>query len=204
MPPLIYLLRHGEIDTPTPRRFLGQSDLPLNDNGILQATRLGKTLSPIAFGHVYASPLLRAIQTATLVSGRPTQEIQPVEAFQEINLGAWEGLSVAEVRERFPGAYEKRGQDLAHFRPPEGESFADVAARALPMLLDIARSCTGPVLIVAHAGVNRALLSCLQRLPLGNLLDIPQDYCGINLLAKEGDNLRVQAVNHIPWANQGK
>lgn len=198
MPPLIYLLRHGEINIPSPRRFLGQSDLPLNDTGIRHAKQLGKALSTIGFRHIYASPLSRAMQTASLVSGRSIQDIHAVDAFLEINLGAWEGLSVAEVRQRFPGAYEERGQDLAHFRPPEGESFADVAARALPVLHDIARCCTGPVLIVAHAGVNRALLSSLQQLPLGNLLQIPQDYCAVNILTKEAEGLMVQGVNQIP------
>ncbi|MGE4560294.1 MAG: histidine phosphatase family protein [Desulfobulbus sp.] len=197
MQSLIYLLRHGKIDTTSPRRFLGQTDLPLNETGIRQAKRLGQALSAIPFDQVFSSPLNRARQTAALVSGRALTAIEPIEAFREINLGAWEGLSVAEVRERFPGAYEQRGLHLADYRPERGESFADLAARALPALRAITRQFQGPMLIVAHAGVNRALLACLQDLPLEGLLRIPQDYCGVNILAKDGGGLRVQAINQV-------
>lgn len=197
MQSLIYLLRHGKIDTSSPRRFLGQTDLPLNETGIRQAKRLGQALSAIPFDHVFASPLNRARQTAALVSGRALTAIEPIEAFREINLGAWEGLSVAEVREQFPGAYEQRGLHLADYRPEGGESFADLAARALPALRAISRQFHGPTLIVAHAGVNRALLARLQDLPLDGLLRIPQDYCGVNILAQDGEGLRVQAINQV-------
>jgi probable phosphoglycerate mutase len=195
MHPLIYLIRHGEIDTTTPRRFLGQSDPPLNTNGIHQAKRLGAALSTVTFGRIYASPLSRAMQTAALVGRRPLAQILPLAPLTEINLGAWEGLSVAEVRARFPGAYEARGHNLAHFRPPEGESFSDVASRALPALLTIVHDCKTPVLIVAHAGVNRALLSCLQSLELNTLLAIPQDYCGVNILENRDGRVNVLAIN---------
>jgi len=195
MSSLIYLLRHAEIDRASPRRFLGQTDLPLNDNGICQAKQLGQALSHIPFCHIFSSPLGRALQTAALVSGGSMDAIRPVAAFGEINLGAWEGLSVAEVQHRFPGAYEQRGLNLAHFRPSGGESFADVADRALPTLLEIARSMPGPILIVAHAGVNRALLCCLLQRPLAELLQIPKDYGAINILEQIGERVQVKAIN---------
>ena len=121
--------------------------------------------------------------------------IRPVRAFTEIDLGAWEGLTVAEVQQRFPGAYEERGRDLAHFRLPGGESFVDVADRALPALLEIACSIPGPLLIVSHAGVNRALLCSLLHRPLTEVLHIPQDYGAINILEQVGERLRVKAIN---------
>jgi len=197
MQPLIYLLRHGEVDTPSPRRFLGRTDLPLNTNGISQAKQLGLVLADIPFQQVFASPLQRAMQTACLVSGRPLTAIHPIQAFAEINLGSWEGLTAAEVRARFPGAYEARGKNMASFRPDQGESFIDVAARALPALQQIAHECTGPTLIVAHAGVNRALLASLQQTPIDELLSIPQKYCGVNILALCNTLLSVQAINQI-------
>ncbi|MDD2467803.1 MAG: histidine phosphatase family protein [Desulfobulbus sp.] len=197
MQSLIYLLRHGEIDKSSPRRFLGQTDLPLNQNGINQAKRLGQVLADIPFSRFFSSSLSRAMQTATFVSGRSTSEIVTVDAFREIDLGTWEGLTVAEVRQRFPNAYEERGLHMGTFRPLRGESFAEVAARALPVLQKIANKHRGPTLIVAHAGVNRAILSCLQDLPFDDLLQIPQDYCGVNILQHKGEKLQVQAINKI-------
>jgi len=191
---LIYLLRHGEIDKPAPRRFLGQSDLPLNDNGIRQAMALGEQLKSVEFSQVFCSPLQRAVQTAALVSGINPDALEQIAALKEINLGAWEGLTVAEVRARFPGAYKQRGLALENFRPKDGESFGDLAARCCPALLALTK-VPGPLLIVAHAGVNRVLLSRLRRQPLQQLLEIPQDYCAVNLLARTCGSVRPMACN---------
>jgi probable phosphoglycerate mutase len=195
MESLIYLIRHGEIDRFPPRSFLGWTDPPLNDNGIRQALALRKLLQDIPFTRIFASPLQRAMQTAVLVGGISPASVQLVEPFKEINLGAWEGLTVDEVRHRFPGEYEQRGRDMEFFRPESGESFADLAVRSYPALLALAKAFMGPLLVVAHAGVNRVLLSRIQQRPLHRLLEIPQDYCGINILSYKYEILQVEAVN---------
>lgn len=181
---LIYLLRHGAVARHQPRRFLGQTDIPLSEQGQAQAKILAARLAHVPFTAVYASPLERAWHTAMLVSGYSGADIQIVEALREINLGAWEGLTVAEVQERYPGAYEARGADLTFFRPPGGESFADLAARTWPALLNLAQTgeTSGPLLIVAHAGVNRVLLARISGVPLEHLFSIPQDYCALSCL----------------------
>ncbi len=198
MESLIYLIRHGAIDKPSPRSFLGQTDLPLNKEGVRQAQILRQQLQDIPFTTIFSSPLKRAIQTATLVSGMPTAALQQIDAFKEINLGAWEGLSVTEVQARFPGAYERRGQDLEFFRPPRGESFADLAARSYPALLSLVEAYRGPLLVVTHAGVIRVLLSCVQQKPLPQIFTIPQDYCGLNILRYKAKVLKVKAINLSP------
>lgn len=192
---LIFLLRHGAIDNPPPRRFLGRSDLPLNADGVRQARDLARWMGVLPFRRVCASPLSRAVETAALVSGRPAAAIERVETLVEIDLGAWEGLSLAEVQVRFPGEYEQRGQDLAAYRTPGGESFSEVADRACPALADLARDMPGPLLVVAHMGVNRAVLSRLLGRPLALLLDIPQAYAAVNVLCAGPQGLEVAAVN---------
>jgi len=195
MESLIYLIRHGEIDRSPSRGFLGWTDLNLNDNGIRQALALREQMKDIPFTQIFSSPLQRAMQTAMLVGNVSADSVQQVEALKEINLGAWEGLTVDEVRHRFPGDYEQRGRDLEFFRPEGGESFADLGVRCNPALLSLAKTFVGPLLVVAHAGVNRVLLSYLLQKPLHQLLDIPQDYCGINILRYRPEGLRVEAIN---------
>ncbi len=192
---LIYLIRHGEIDRPVPRCFIGRTDLPLNAKGVCQAVMLGEQLQHIPFTHVFASSLQRAVHTAALVSGRAAESVQLVRELQEINLGSWEGLTVEEIRSRFPGEYEQRGLDLQFFRPRAGESFNDLSARCYPAFVALVKEYPGPLLIVAHAGVNRVLLSCLRNKPLQCLLEIPQDYCGINILGYSNGRITVEAVN---------
>ena len=125
----------------------------------------------------------------------PAAAIERIDALVEIDLGAWEGLSLAEVQARFPGEYEQRGQDLAAYRTPGGESFSEVADRACPALADLARDRSGPLLVVAHMGVNRAVLSRLLGRPLALLLDIPQAYLAVNVLCAGPQGLEVAAVN---------
>lgn len=192
---LIYLLRHGEIDKAVPRRFLGRTDLPLNASGMRQALALGEQLQTIPFTRVIASPLKRAVQTAVLISGRPVEAIEVIDDFAEIDLGAWEGRTVAEIEHTFPGAYEERGQDLEHYRPLGGESFGDLADRVCPALLGLAAQNGGPLLIVAHAGVNRVLLSRILHRPLQRLLEIPQDYGAVNILRTGAPGIEVVAIN---------
>jgi alpha-ribazole phosphatase len=192
---LIYLLRHGEIDKSVPRRFLGRTNLPLNASGVRQALALAEQLQGIPFARVVASPLQRAVQTAALVSGGPIEAIEVTDAFAEIDLGAWEGRTVAEVEEQFPGAYEERGRNLEQYRPLKGESFGDLANRVCPAFFDLAARNSGPLLIVAHAGVNRVLLSRLLQRPLQRLLEIPQDYGAVNILQTSMVGIEVRAIN---------
>ncbi|MDR2549050.1 MAG: histidine phosphatase family protein [Desulfobulbus sp.] len=192
---LIYLLRHGAVDTSSPRRFLGRTDLPLNLDGVRQAQALGGQLRHVPFAEAVASPLQRAVQTAALVSGRPEAAIRMLDALAEIDLGQWEGRTVAEVRQSFPGLYERRGLDLEHVRPPGGESFGDLADRVCPALFALVWQTAGPLLVVAHAGVNRVVLSRLLGRPLRQALAIPQDYGAVNILRAGEQGIEVVAVN---------
>jgi len=191
----IYLIRHGQIEQFRPRRFVGQLDLPLTDAGKIQARVMRDFFKDIKLSRIFTSPLHRTLQTAEIVAGNRTIDITPVPELAEINLGDWEGLTVDEVRRRFPGEYEKRGEDLAHYRPQGGESFADLAQRSLPVFTRLARENAGPLLVVAHAGVNRVLLSQMQQLPLQELFLIPQDYCCVNIITLDNGCWQVEDIN---------
>lgn len=192
---MIYLLRHGEIPQSAPRRFVGQRDLPLSERGRTQAAQWGERLRGVAWRAVYTSPLARCRESARLAA--PGREIVVEPGWREISLGAWEGLSVAEVRERFPGQYEARGQDLAGHRPQGGESFAEVAARVTPLLEGLAQG-PSPVLVVAHSGVIRAGLCRLLGLPLENLLRLELAYGGLCLLERGQQDWKLHGFNLLP------
>ncbi|MCB2191496.1 MAG: histidine phosphatase family protein [Deltaproteobacteria bacterium] len=192
---MIYLLRHGEITQSSPRCFVGQRDLPLTETGRTQAAQWGARLRGVGFRAVYASPLTRCRETARLAV--PGREIVVEPGWREISLGAWEGLCVDEVRERFPGEYEARGEDLAGHRPQGGESFADVAVRVAPLLEALADG-PSPVLVVAHSGVIRAGLCNLLDLPLNNLLHLELDYAGLCLIERGQHGWKLHGFNLRP------
>jgi probable phosphoglycerate mutase len=193
----LFLMRHGAIVQHAPRRFVGQTDHPLTEEGRQQALLWRQALADVPFAAAVCSDLTRCRQTAALVLGERGLDVRPEPRLREIALGHFEGLTVDEVRERFPGAYERRGCDIAGFRPQGGESFADVKARAVAALTELAPLC-GNVLVVAHGGVNRTVLCHALGLDLAHMFRLGQDYCRLNLLDLGPDCWRVDAVNLAP------
>jgi probable phosphoglycerate mutase len=193
----LFLMRHGAIVQHAPRRFIGQTDHPLTEEGRQQALLWRQALADVPFAAAVCSDLTRCRQTAALVLGERGLDVRPEPRLREIALGHFEGLTVDEVRERFPGAYERRGCDIAGFRPQGGESFADVKARAVAALTELAPLC-GNVLVVAHGGVNRTVLCHALGLDLAHMFRLGQDYCRLNLLDLGPDCWRVDAVNLAP------
>ena len=201
----LFLMRHGAIVQSHPRRFVGQTDHPLTKEGRAQAALWREALADVPFAAAVCSDLSRCRETAAIVLGGRDITARPEPRLREIALGAFEGLTVDEVRKRFPGAYERRGCDIAGFTPQGGESFADVQARAVAALAELAPLC-GNVLVVAHGGVNRTILCHALGLDLTRLFRLGQDYCRLNLLDLSPDCWRVDAVNlapTLPWKFKG-
>jgi probable phosphoglycerate mutase len=177
------LIRHGLVSEDAEERFLGVADAPMSAAGEAQirelAERLRARVSPDA---VYCSDLSRSRRTAELLAGGSAIPILVRPALREIDMGDWQGLSRREVAERLPDEYAARGRDIANFRPPGGESFADLAARALPCWRDIVESEAQVVAIAGHAGVNRVILCHLLGAPLADLFRIAQRPACVNVV----------------------
>jgi probable phosphoglycerate mutase len=193
---MIYLLRHGEIDSDGEKRFIGWTDLPLNENGIRQAREWQVRLADTVFEKVYCSDLNRTRETAVIIGGKRGLDIRNTPALREINLGEFEALSLSEVKNRFPDKWRERGENIFTYRPAGGESFSDLCDRVLPAFDAITRAATGNILIVAHAGVNRMILCRLLGMPPEHLFRIGQDYAGLNIIDGRRDPYQVVTLNH--------
>lgn len=178
----VLLLRHGEIPQAEPRRFVGQRDLPLTERGREQASAWAPLLAGLPLAGAWCSDLARCRETAALALEGCGLVATPVSGLREISLGVWEGLTAEEVRAGFPGEMERRGADMAGVAPQGGESFLACQERAWAALQGILAESEGLKLVVAHAGVNRALICRVLGLPLQQLFRLGQDYCGLNVL----------------------
>ena len=148
------LIRHGETAWTEAGRIQGRADITLSAAGsrALAERRLPTELSGARFA---ASPLKRAVATAELLgAAQPTIEPRLVE----MDWGAWEGETLAELRARGGvalAANEALGLD---FRPDGGESPRQVQTRVAPWLaVEAARG--GTLVAVTHKGVIRAILA---------------------------------------------
>lgn len=178
----VYLLRHGHIENGSEKRYLGRTDIPLDQQGIEQARMLHDYFKTIALDMVFTSPLQRCVQTAEIICKAKTIHYETVEAFSEINMGDWENVPMAQIQSAFPDLYAQRGEDMENFTPPNGESFHDVAGRAKYAFDAITYHAKGTILIVAHAGVNRMILTSILGVTINDMFSIEQPYACINEL----------------------
>lgn len=152
-PTTTVLLRHGQTKLSVERRFSGAVDAPLTDVGRAQAVAAADRLRPTTFDAVYCSPLKRARQTAEALRRDHTI----IDDLRETDFGAWEGLTFAEARARFP---EELNAWLADptVAPPGGESIAE-SVRRVRRARDkiLAAHPAQRVLLVTHVTPIKAL-----------------------------------------------
>jgi broad specificity phosphatase PhoE len=161
-PTRLCLVRHGATALTAEDRFSGSVGVDLSDEGRAQARRLAERLAPASIAAVYASPLSRTLETASIVS--QPHGLAPVtrDGLREISHGRWEGLTRHEVESRFPDEYAAWESDPFTFAPEGGESGVAVLARALPVIREIVVAHAGQnVIVVSHKATLRLLLSSL-------------------------------------------
>ena len=132
----------------------GRRDIPLSTAGRADVARWSLPDDLAHDADWFASPLLRAVQTAELVSGRAPR-IEP--ALIEMDWGAWEGERLDDLRARLGDQFIGNAARGLDFRPPGGESPRDVVSRVARWLDGIATR-ERPLVAVTHNGVLRALL----------------------------------------------
>ncbi len=163
----VLLARHGETTWNAEGRLQGQSDAPLSDVGRAHTRLLAAHLRPETLSAIYTSDLSRAVETARTVAATHGLDPCPVVAFREVSYGAWEGLTQAEVRERYPDEHRLWNEDSVAHRPPGGERLETVRDRTLAGLAGLLDRHQGEtLLVVSHGAAIRCLLAGLLDVPL--------------------------------------
>lgn len=160
----LYLARHGETDLNIDDRYQGVSDAPLNATGQAQARSLAAAL-PHDVTCIVASPLRRALHTAQAVGRARGLAVQVMAGLREKNFGAFDGLTPAEVAERYPSLWQAGVLTSWDRAPPGGESTREVVQRVALCLHELHdQHCDETVLLVVHGFVVRALRYLLDGL----------------------------------------
>jgi alpha-ribazole phosphatase len=198
-PTLIYLLRHGEVVRTEMRRFVGHLDVPLSAGGEAQCAAQARRLSAVRLDALYSSDLSRARRSGEIIGAPHGLAPTTTPALREMAMGRWEGLTAEEIQAREPEAFRDWMSRVGEFPFPEGESVADLVARAGAAFDDIvARSRERTIAIVAHGGTNRALLCRALGLPLSRLLTLGQDYAALTVLEGTPDGWVLRRLNETP------
>ncbi|MGH3287067.1 MAG: histidine phosphatase family protein [Streptosporangiaceae bacterium] len=164
-PTVTALLRHGQTPMSVQKRYAGRTDVPLTEVGVQQAAAAAKRLAAAGLGVIVTSPLLRTVQTAQAVAAVTGAAVVTDDGFRETDFGAWEGLTFAEVRERWPAELSAWLAD-PEVAPPGGESFTDVSARVTAALDRVLAARAGQtVLIVSHVTPIKMLVTAALLAP---------------------------------------
>jgi broad specificity phosphatase PhoE len=191
-PSAIWLVRHGEsmgnvADSAAHRSGAGRLDLdvrdpdvPLSDTGRGQAEALGRHLRELPADQrpaaVLSSPFNRALTTAQLAAEPLGLLVRTDERLRERDFGAFDGMTGTGIRDRYPDEAKRR--DLLgkfYYRPPGGESWADVALRVRTLLFTEGFRYDGDrLMVVAHQAVIMVFRYVLEGLDEQELLEIDQ------------------------------
>ena len=197
MPTTIYLVRHGSVVGAETRRFIGHLDVPLSPRGEAEAAALARRLAGVTLSAAYSSDLSRTRRTAELLVAPHGLQAVARPELREFSMGRWEGLTAEEIRALDPPAFAAWMADVGRFQFPEGESLADVEARAWPAFEAIAERHEGAsVLVVAHGGPNRIVLCRALGVPPARILSLGQDYAALSVIERNRGRWMLRLLNH--------
>jgi broad specificity phosphatase PhoE len=146
MPPVVFLVRHGETEWSRSGQHTSRTDLPLLTEGETDAQALGRRLSGHRLALVLASPMTRARETARLAGLGDTVEITP--DLHELGYGEYEGRTTPDIR------VERPGWSVWTDGSPNGEPLAAAAERA-DRVIARAVAADGDVALFAHGHILR-------------------------------------------------
>jgi len=184
----LYLVRHAAPEAWSAGRCIGRTDVPLSESGRSSADRLAAAFAGLDVAAVYATPLRRAAATAAPIAAAVGREVTPCDGLTEIDFGAFEGLTPDEIARADPELYARWTTAPAAIRFPGGESYADVRARAVPAVEEIARRHPDRTAVaVAHAGPIRIVLAAALDMPDAASFRLVVPHAAVAVLDWAGD-----------------
>ena len=196
---LMLLVRHAatlnNIARPPKIQGIGD-DIGLSDEGRAQAEKTARFLADQAISHAFSSPLIRAVETATIIGASHGLVPAPIHELREVDVGRWEGGSWVDIEREEPDAYRRFVTDPATHGYAGGENLTQVQQRVMPAVEKLLKHHLGKViLVVGHNVGNRVLLASLLHVPLAKARGIDQDNCGVNVVRYRDGELKVLSSN---------
>ncbi len=132
---------------------------------------------------IYSSDLRRAVRSAEIIAERHAVNPVRLPALRERSFGIWEGMTFAEIKEKYPSEFDAWAGNPVSHSPMGGENTLAVAERVTKALEEIISRHRGEnVSIVAHGGVNRIILCDIMGVPLENIFRIEQDHAAVSII----------------------
>lgn len=181
----IYFIRHGETNWNKERKLQGRSDIPLNEYGRKLAQITAEAFREIPFDLVYSSPLIRARETADILTAGHNLPIHEDDRLLEMSFGQGEGEALDQIHSNPKLALHNFIHDPAHYIPPmEGETFEDLYTRCDSFIKEIllpAQRNHDCVLVVAHGALIRGMIHCINQRPSSDFWIKTHKNCAVTI-----------------------
>jgi phosphoserine phosphatase len=193
----VLLVRHGHVEGIDPPRFRGRRDVPLTEAGERQARAAAASIAercqPAA---IYTSPLERCVQTAAAIGAACSRVPAVLGDLTDLDYGAWEWKTHAEVRGQWPQLYERWLATPQLVRFPGGESVQALILRTADVLrMVLERHASQTVILVTHDSAIRALLLQLLDQPISAYWRLAPEPGSVSELQVNGAEIRVLGIN---------
>jgi broad specificity phosphatase PhoE len=186
------LVRHGETVGQSSIRYFGRTDIPLSDLGVRQMQRVASALAGERFDAAYTSTLCRATAAAEIIA--PQLRAIPIDGFNEISFGDWEGLTREEIAQCDPQRFSDWQASPHDFSYPNGDTVSAFRARVAGTFRQLLPALPERTLIVAHRGILSTLLTELLRLSPQQRMGLGIDLASIHVVCGAPD-WRAECLN---------
>lgn len=188
----LHIVRHGQTDWNIQGITQGETDIPLNSEGIKQARASGKNLKDIKFDAVFSSDLIRAKKTAEIITLEKQLAIETTHLLRERRYGKLDGKPYNMMKKYYDTWERLSKKERVNYRPYKGyETDEEVVNRFITFLREIAVGhCGESVLVVTHGGLMRAFLNHISEETyltgsVSNLAYIKLESDGVDFFIKE-------------------
>ncbi len=195
----LLLTRHGESEANAAGIVQGSEDAPLTPRGREQAAAIAEQLRTMTIDVIVTSALRRSKETADIINGGRNISVVAFPELHERSKGDWEGIPKKEFAAQYPEVVAAWARD-EDVRPPNGENFFDVSARALPTIEKLLAEYRGKTILhVGHGNVLRAIIGHFVSVPHNVRYRFAKDHCTLTRIdIGEDGRPTLSCLNQLP------
>ena len=197
-------IRHGETEWNLQQREMGQLDSPLTERGRRQAEAIADRLRRYSFTVLYSSDLGRAVKTAQIIS-TVTGAIPKFDvALRERHMGIFQGLTEAEMEQRFPTEYSDYRRIGNMYQIPQGESGQQRLERSVCAFESFThRHPDETIVVVTHGGLLRGFFEHVMGMSPGNGWRFKRQNASYNAFECVGGKWSLETWNDTSHLDEG-
>ena len=179
----IFLIRHGQSEWNSLNKVQGQQNTILTDLGKKQALCLGDRLIDANIDIIYTSDLIRAYNTAEIISKRINKPLVANESIREINFGLWEGLTIQEIQTRYKKEYFTWLKEPDKLNIEGLENLMTLQKRAMKYVNEILLENNGKnIAIVSHGAILKTIILGLLGIDISHYKNITLSNVSLSII----------------------